>query len=108
MGHEDAALAVDRAMTGPERALFLERVYNQQPRMVGAEVADVLDIWDSADAYLGLVEPFWEAHAAELHGVRGARVVLYAAMVLDDGSLKIESVRNLAARAGMPLREAEL
>ena len=102
MAHDtDPALLVDRALTPAERALFLERVYNNQPRMVGAEVADVLDIWDNADYALGLTEPFWERHAAELDGIRGMRCAVYAALVLDDGSLKIETVRNLARRAGL-------
>ena len=99
-------LAIDRALTPAERALFLERVYNRQPRMVGAEVADVLDIWQNSDAYLGLTEPFWEQHREELHRTRGMVYAVYAALVLDDGSLNIETVRNLARRAGLPAREA--
>lgn len=99
------ALAIDRALTGAERALFLERVYNRMPRLVGAEAADVLDIWDNHDAYLGLLEPFWEEHEEELDAIRGARFAVYAALVLDDGSLNIETVRNLARRAGLPPRE---
>lgn len=98
-------LAIDRALTDEERALFLERVYNRVPRLVGAHVADVLDIWDNSDAFLGLTEPFWEAHAGELDRIRGARFAVYAALVLDDGSLKIETVRELAQRAGLPPRE---
>lgn len=106
MTHEtEPCLLVDRALTPAERALFLERVYNKMPRLVGAEVADVLDIWDNADYALGLTEPFWEQHEDELDGIRGARCAIYAAMVLDDGSLNIETVRNLARRAGLPPRE---
>jgi hypothetical protein len=98
-------LAVDRALTVEERGQFLAEVYNRIPRMVGAEVADVLDIWQNSDAFLGLVEPFWEAHRDELDRTRGIVYAVYAALVLDDGSLKIETVRDLAQRAGLPPRE---
>ena len=97
-------LAVDRCLTPEERALFLTEVYNRMPRLNGAHVADILDIWDSADAFLGLTEPFWEAHAAELDGIRGARFALYAALVLDEGSLNIETVRGLARPSGSAAR----
>lgn len=106
---QDAAtkdvLAVDRALTDEERARFLAEVYNRMPRLVGAHVADILDIWQNSDAFLGLTEPFWEAHEAELNRTRGIIYAVYAAIVLDDGSLRIETVRELAQRAGLPPRE---
>lgn len=105
---QDAAtkdmLAVDRALTDEERARFLTEVYNKMPRLQGAHVADVLDIWNNSDAFLGLVEPFWEQHCEELDAIRGAVYAVYAVLVLDDGSLKIETVRDLAQRAGLPVR----
>jgi hypothetical protein len=99
-------LAVDRCLTDDERALFLSRVVTRMPRLDGAHVADILDIWQNCDAFLGLVEPFWGAHEAELWHTRGAVYAVYAALVLDDGSLKIETVRDLVQRAGLPPREA--
>ena len=98
-------LAIDRSLYDDERARFLAEAYNRMPRLQGAHVADILDIWESADAFLGLVEPFWEAHDEELSRIRGAVYAVYAALVLDDGSLTIERVRELAQRAGLPPRE---
>jgi hypothetical protein len=106
---QDAAtkdvLAVAGCLTDDERARFLAEVYNRMPRLVGASVADILDIWENGDAFLGLVEPFWERHEDELHHTRGAVYAVYAALVLDDGSLRIERVRELATRAWLPPRE---
>jgi hypothetical protein len=99
-------LAVDRCLTEDERALFLSRVVARMPRLDGAHVADILDIWQSGDAYLSLTEPFWDAHRAELTRTRGVVYAVYAALVLDDGSLNIETVRDLVQRAGLPPREA--
>jgi hypothetical protein len=98
-------LAVDRCLTDDERARFLAEVYNKMPRLNGAHVADILDIWQSADAFLGLTEPFWEEHRDELQRTRNIVYAVYAALVLDDGSLRIETVRELAQRAGLPPRE---
>jgi len=100
-------LAVAGCLTAEERARFLAEVYNRMPRLQGAAVADILDIWQNCDAFLGLVEPFWEAHEDELWHTRGAIYAVYAALVLDDGSLKIETVRELANRAWLPPRRAE-
>lgn len=98
-------LAVDRALTDEERALFLSEVFNRMPRLTGAHVADVLDIFENSDAYLPITEPFWEAHGEELHRIRGAVYAVYAALVLQDGRPTIEKVRELAQRAGLPPRE---
>jgi hypothetical protein len=60
----DPVLAVEARMTPQERQKFLNRMTGANPHLHGAAVADVLDMLYEQDAFLGVVEPFHEAHEA--------------------------------------------
>lgn len=55
-----AVLAVEGRMTEEEREEFLARMTWRNPHLRGAHVADILDMLYESDAYLGIVEPFFE------------------------------------------------
>lgn len=61
-------LAVDRALTGPERADLIRRWYEINPHQRGALAADILDQLDSTDAHLDVVEPLEDEHRDEYPG----------------------------------------
>jgi hypothetical protein len=62
----NAVLAVEHNMTEAERAKFLNRmtVVHGNTHLEGAGVADILDMLYESDAYLGIVEPFYEQNEA--------------------------------------------
>ena len=59
----DPALAVDRAFTLTEREMFSRRQLHGNWN--GAHPADWLDMAHQTDAYLEVVEPWWERHGAD-------------------------------------------
>jgi hypothetical protein len=56
----DPALAVDRALNAAERAAFFG--YCLTGRWDGAQPADWISEADNADAYLDIIEPWWERY----------------------------------------------
>lgn len=61
----DVFLDVADAMSPEERAMFLDKVVRGNPSLVGAKVADVLDMLVDHDAYLDVVELMYEAHRGD-------------------------------------------
>ncbi|WP_121498232.1 hypothetical protein [Pseudomonas aeruginosa] len=55
-------IAADKALTSAEREAFLDRF----PRQHGAQVADILDMMDNADANLELIEAMYDEHGSEV------------------------------------------
>lgn len=51
-----AVLAVEAIMTPEERQAFLARLVDANPRLQGAQVADLLDILENGDARLDVLE----------------------------------------------------
>lgn len=59
----DPYVAVDRALNPMERETFASRQLHG--RMHGANPGDWLDQADDADAFLEVIEPWWEQHGAD-------------------------------------------
>lgn len=57
-----ACLAVEAAMSPEERRRFLANTVGVNPNLLGAKVADVLDMMLDHDAYLDTIEMMYEGH----------------------------------------------
>jgi hypothetical protein len=80
----DPALEIESRLTEDERERVVKRAMRNNPHLRGATAADLLDMWYSGDALLGLREPFHEQHGREYEGERSDLVgiaVLAAAMI---------------------------
>jgi hypothetical protein len=65
VSREDAAARVSENMNAAERQKFLDRMTGKRnPRLRGAHVEDILDMLWEHDAYLGVLEPFYERNEA--------------------------------------------
>ena len=73
---------VEERMTEEERATFLTRIGALNPNLIGAKVADVLEMLDNSDAYLGAREPLYEELKDELTGEDAFGPAACAAVVL--------------------------
>jgi hypothetical protein len=96
----DASLmAVAHSLTAAERVLFLGKVARRYPRLLGADVADVLDFTNDYDEFLDQTEPFFERFDAQMPDVPG---VIFAAHVIIVMGWKLTPGRvwSLLQRAG--------
>lgn len=55
-------LRIEAIMTDDEKGAFIDQVYPLWPGLVGANVADILDIWENQDEYLDVTETLWDEH----------------------------------------------
>jgi hypothetical protein len=62
MREPDVYLATEAGLTPEQREQLLELAFREAPRLRGAHVADVLDIFDDHDYCLHWTEPFYEQH----------------------------------------------
>ena len=62
----DYALAVDHVLTREERTRFLAVVFEENPALDGAEVADVLGILSDYYCHLAVVEPMYESYGGRV------------------------------------------
>ena len=70
MTNTDAYLEIQRRLRPEDAAAFMAAVTQADPRLRGAQLADVLEIYDEADALLQLREAFGDAHLDRFPGVR--------------------------------------
>lgn len=56
----DPALLIEQVLTEDERARFLAAAIRVNPQLEGAHVADLLSIYDDADAFLDRRERFYD------------------------------------------------
>jgi alkylation response protein AidB-like acyl-CoA dehydrogenase len=79
MTNTDAYLEIQRRLRPDDAAAFMAAVTRADPHLVGAHVADVLQMYDEADALLQLREAFSDQHLDRFPGVR---LNLYRAAVI--------------------------
>ena len=100
-----ALLAVERCMQPGVKDLFLQRMTEVNPRLRGAHVADILDMMESSDAWLDVVEDSYyeplydtcEAAWGESDGQPGVGSLV--------ASLALYALRGAHSSQGMPMRE---
>lgn len=95
--HQDAALAVERAMTDEQRQRFLQHFFAANPSWRGAQVADVLSEMDNTDANLTVVERLLEDNA----DLPPAAATVIRALYWAGPDVTVEAVRDLLKRAGL-------
>jgi hypothetical protein len=99
-----ALMAVASALTEQEQAVFLAKVAATWPRMVGAKVADVLDMMDDHDMFVDQTDPFFELHGEEFPWADinpcAPRFALYVLILLDQRPT-VGRVLVLLQRAGV-------
>lgn len=61
----DPYVLIEKAMTDTERAAVLAWFTDRNPRLVGASVADALDMAVDHDSFLAVREPFVESPAGQ-------------------------------------------
>jgi hypothetical protein len=104
MSRTDVYLQTEDAMTLDQRSAFLDRVFEINPHLRGAEVADVLDMFDNADSNLDVVEPFFIHHRDQIPATQSTyyssalRALLWAGE-FGPGGPDWESVDQLTRRA---------
>lgn len=84
----DKYLVVQGLLTDDECKLLLDNVLLINPRLRGAHVADVLDLFDDSDAFLGIREPLYEKYGdlGELHSpLVLAAILLIGPLSSEDG-----------------------
>lgn len=78
----NAYLEIEGRMTDEEREILLERVFDAYPRLRGAHVADVLELYDQSDSLLDVREPFLESVRGRWSNADLVRVASVAAAIL--------------------------
>ena len=103
-----ALMAVQHALTADETARFMDGAIRRFPAFEaeGVTPADVLDYTANYDAFLGLTEPFYEQHEAELPAVPARIFALHALVILGE-RLTVSRVLKLLFRAGVLDEEHE-
>lgn len=101
-----AVLAVEEAMSEETKTDFLERVFAVNPQLRGAKVADVLDIFADADAYIEVTEPWWNRRTEDFAGAE-RQCAGYAAIssAVLYGDVDDEWVESLTGGAMQRLRD---
>ena len=74
-------LAVEAALSPADREALLEKAAAQNPWLRGAKVADVLDIYYQADAFLGRREAFWDNLQAGFTATPSRQVAISLALI---------------------------
>lgn len=80
----DPYLAMKRVLNEEARDVIMASAHAMNPQLNGADVADVLDIYDMHDGCLFFTEPLWEQHrkdiptrpAALIHYYRAASIAV--------------------------------
>lgn len=99
MATTDPLLAIDRSLTAGERAQALAYVRDHWPRLVGAQVADVLEHTTDYDMFLDQTEPFFEAHTGELS--EAPNTAALHTLILLGRELTVANVAKVLLAAGL-------
>jgi hypothetical protein len=89
-------LIVAKRLTETEREQLVERVVAANPRLRGAEVADILDIFADGDVMIDVTERFYEEHGDDLPG--GERCDERPLAVIAAAILQPDDMRPLVER----------
>lgn len=79
----DMLIAAQRALTETETEQFLANFVALNPSWRGAHVADVLEVLDSTDAHLGVIESLYDDHQKDVPEPRLLAIAGYLSIYVD-------------------------